>query len=231
MTYVRKVMAAGLAIIFCIAIVIGTGIILSVRNVNVSYIDYSGNYSKEFSANVESFKKIKGSGLLFVDDEDVYAKLVHGDVIAVESYEKVFPCTINVVLKERVESFAVRTASGYSIYDEDGKHMRSTTDISSVPHSLADGCPDVEVIAEEGKIGGIATLCRQFEDKFGSFRRLVERVTIRKFGYEIASINLRGGTEITVTDWENSSQEKIAKAYEKYCALSDAERLKQTIAV
>ncbi|MDE6074947.1 MAG: hypothetical protein K2G26_00750, partial [Clostridia bacterium] len=94
MKYTRKLMAVGLAIVFCIAIVIGTGIILSVRNVNVTYIDYSGRYTEvEYAAARENLNKLKGSGLLFIGDDDVFGKVSATEVLAVESYEKKFPCT------------------------------------------------------------------------------------------------------------------------------------------
>ena len=155
-------MAAGLAIIFCIALVIGTGIILSVRNVNVSYIDYSGKYTEtEFAATKNNLNKLKGSGLLFVGDDDVYGKVTASEVLTVASYEKKFPCTVNVVVRERIERFSLKTENGYTVYDDYGKAIR-LVDADEAPVNTLDGCPNFILKCIPEQVEGLAEMCRYF---------------------------------------------------------------------
>ncbi len=225
-------MAVGLAIIFCIAIVIGTGIILSVRNVNVSYIDYSGKYTEvEYAAARENLNKLKGSGLLFIDDEDVYGKVLATEVLAVESYEKKFPCTVNVVIRERVECFTFKTESGYTVYDDYGKEIR-TVDTAEAPVNTLDGCPNVVLDCLPEQVEELATVCRYFKENFGALRRLVVGVSVKKYlELEILTITLRSGVTISVSEWHTAVQQKIKKAYETYSSLNDYQRAGGTITV
>lgn len=230
MKYIRKVMAVGLAIIFLIALVIGTGVILSVRNVNVSFIEYSGDYADEYAATRKNFDKLKGSGLLFIDDDDIYGKVTATDVLAVESYEKKFPCTVNIVIRERIETFTYKTDAGYSVYDERGKLIKG--DIETEPANTVDGCPNVLLICDEGDIVGLASLCAEFNENFKALRRMVESVETSKFpGLQIVSINLYSGLKIEVHDWKTSGAQKMRKACEKYDSLSEYQRISGSITV
>ena len=232
MKYIRKVMAIGLAIIFLIALVIGTGIILSVRNVNVTYIDSSGKRSEQYEVTRNNLNKLKGSGLLFIDDNDVAEKISSPEYIAVESYEKKFPCTVDVVLRERVETFACKNEIGYSVYDEKGKLIKTTVD-DFAPANEIDGCPDIIVEAEQpDQIESIAAMCGYFGDNFGSLRRLVQSVAANRYlDIKIATITLRTGLTISLSEWQSSTEQKIRRAYEIYARLDDAERIKGSITV
>lgn len=225
-------MAVGLAIVFCIAIVIGTGIILSVRNVNVVYIDYSGKYTEvEYAATKENLNKLKGSGLLFIDDDDVYGKVSATDVLAVESYEKRFPCTVNVVIRERIECFTLKTENGYTVYDNYGKEIRSV-DAETAPVNTLDGCPNVVFECLPAEVEELAAVCRYFEDNFGSLRRLVSGVSAKKYlELQIATITLRSGVTVSISEWKTAAERKVKKAYETYATLSDNQRAGGTITV
>lgn len=232
MKYIRKVMAAGLAIVFLIAVVIGTGVILSVRNVNVSFIDYSGAYKEEFETVRSGLNKLKGSGLLFVGSDDIYDTVTADEYLAVDGYEKKFPCTVNVVIRERVETFALRTLSGYKIYDERGKLIKTVPEADEAPKNRIDGCPDVLLRCSETQVEGVAALCGEFESNFGCFRRIVESVAAEKYlELKVATFVLRNGLKITVSEWETEGAQKIKKACETYSSLSDAQRTGGTITV
>ena len=230
MKYIRKVMAVGLAIIFLIALVIGTGVILSVRNVNVSFIEYSGDYSEEYAATRKNFEKLKGSGLLFIGDGDVYGKVTATDVLAVESYEKKFPCTVNIVLRERIETFTYKTDAGYSVYDERGKLIKGG--IETEPKNTVDGCPNVLLECAESDVEELAALCAAFNENFGALRRMVKSAETSKFpGLQLVYINLYSGLKIEVHDWKTSGAQKIRKAYERYEGLTEYQRISGSITV
>ncbi len=230
MKYVRKVMAVGLAIIFLIALVIGAGVILSVRNVNVSFIEYSGRYSEDYAATRANLNKLKGSGLLFVGDDDVYGKVTSTQVLAVESYEKKFPCTVNIVLRERIETFTYKTDEGYSVYDELGKLIKGG--VEGEPKNAVDGCPNVLLECSENDIEELAALCAAFNENFGALRRVVESVKTSKFpGLQLVDINLYSGLKITVLDWKTSGAAKIKKAYDEYKVMSEYGKINGSITV
>ena len=228
MKYVRKVTALVLAIIFCAAIVIGIGVIFSVKNVNVEFVDYSGEYTEEYERTKENLNKLKGSGLLFLSEADVKSKLSGGDVITIESYERIYPCTVNVKVKERVECFTVRTADGVSVYDEDGVFMRSVRTENGDYLNPLDNSPDITVGAADSKLSDddykcVASLCRGVKSSFGALRKIVESVTV--YGsLNTANIKLRSGISIAVSDWKNNAENKIEAVFEEYKNLSDKQR-------
>ncbi len=235
MKYIRKVMAVGLSIIFLIALVIGTGVILSVRNVNVSFIEYTGEYKEEYEATRANFNKLKGSGLLFIDGDDIYGKVAATDVLVVESYEKKFPCTVNIVLRERVESFTVKNGDGYAVYDDRGQLIRNT---ENEPLNTVDGAPNVALECSDEDIEEIAALCLAFKENFfegeqpKALRRVVESVATGKLSsLQVVNFNLRSGLKITVHDWKISGAQKVKKACEVYSKLNAYERIKGTITV
>ena len=225
-------MAIGLAIVFLIALVIGAGIILSVRNVNVTYVDYSGEYTYEYEQTREQLNKLKGSGLLFLNEEDIADKITTPQYIALERYEKKFPCSVDIVLRERVETFILKTTAGYAIFDDCGKHLRTVANDGEKALNTLDGCPNVELEVAAGQVEAAAEICGYFSDSFGSLRRLVKTVSVIKFlEREILTFSLRSGLEISVNDWQINGQRKIEKAFETYGKLPEECRIKGLIAV
>lgn len=231
MRYVRKVLVIGLIVVFLIALVIGAGVIFSVRNVNVTYINYSSSSDAEYEQCKKKLKEIKGSSLLFLKDGDIDEKIIYSQSIAVESYEKIFPCTVNVVLKERVESYAVKTADGYTLYDEDGEKIKTVSG-ETTPLNALDGCPDVLLDAKEKDVKAVVKLCNRFKEEFGSVRRLLESVSAQSFfGMEIAEFKFRSGLTISVSGWRNYGELKIEKAFELYEGLNDSQKAGGSITV
>lgn len=231
MKYIRKVMATGLALIFLIALVIGTGVIFSVRNVNVTFISYSERCGEAYEKTRANLNKLKGSGLLFISNADVYEKVSDPQLLVIESYEKKMPCTVNVVVRERVECFNLKTEGGYDVYDDAGKLIRSTSE-ESAPLNGVDGCPNVLIDAQPDQIEKVAELCAYFKSEFGSLRRLVESVSVKKYlELQMVTIKLRGGLTVSVSDWNADAQRKIKAAYGVYAGLDDLQRAGGTITV
>ncbi len=231
MRYVRRVLVIGLVVVFLIALVIGAGVIFSVRNVNVTYINYSSSSDAEYEQCKKKLTEVKGSSLLFLKDRDIEEKIIYSQTIAVESYEKVYPCTVNVVLKERVECFAVKALNGYSLYDEDGEFIK-TVSSDTTPLNAIDGCPDVLLDVKEKDVKSVVKLCACFKENFGSVRRQLESVSAQSFfGMEIAEFKLRSGLTISVSEWQSSGELKIKKAYDLYGGLNDSQKANGTITV
>lgn len=238
MNYVRKLTALILAVVFCVALVIGVGVIFSVRNVNVEYIDYSGNYTQEYKTTEDNLQKLKGSGLLFIGKDDIKDKLSDDSVIAVASYEKIYPCTVNVVVKERVERFALKLDDGYAVYDADGILMReerdSVSSSISAPVNALDESDDVVVNADSGDMENIAAIFSYIEESFGGVRTLVSSATVNKgvgSATDSLQVKCRSGISFIVGDWKNNGKEKIIKIDEIYSSLSEKKKLGGSITV
>lgn len=236
MKVLRKFLALCLAIVFLIALVIGAGIILSVQNVNVRYVYYGEDeHSAEYAETRKSLDTLKGSGLLFIGKEDVEGKILNGDVLALDSFEKVYPCTINVVIRERAETFALKSDNGlgYTVYDEAGAFIKEASTADN-----ADGCPNVLVLdADASAMEDVARICGYFKETFSSFRRLIESVSISRISdNETFEFLFRSGFKIRIYGWNssdsvNGDQIKIKKAYEKYGTLTDGQKLEGVIDV
>lgn len=229
MKYVRKITALVLAVIFCVAIIIGIGVIYSVKNVNVEFVDYSGEYTAEYEQAKSSLNKLKGSGLLFLSEGDVLNKLHENGNIVLVSYERNYPCTVNVKLKERVECFVVKNGEYFSVYDEDGVLMRSVRPESGEYLNGLDNSPNPVVgTAGDGSLDeedykSVAALCNEVKNSFGSFRRIVENVTVY-VSLNTAEIAFRSGVSLAVYDWRNNAAKKIEAAFGVYKNLSDKQR-------
>lgn len=228
MKFLRKALVTCLVIIFLIAVVIGAGIILSVQNINVTFVYYGDNvHAAEYEQTKANLNKLKGSGLLFITDSDINSAVADSDVLSVESYTKVYPCSIDIVIRERVETFAISSADGlsYSFYDECGKLMKSG--VSTINGS--DGSPNVLVsgfTVEE--MSDVAKMGESFREVFSSFRRIVERVRLVAFSDSQAfEFVLRSGFIIRVHGYKDMGENKLKlqKAFEKYSSLSDKQKL------
>lgn len=234
MKFLRKVLAVCLAMVFLIALIIGAGIIMSVQNVNVRFEYYGENANRaEYTQTRANLDKLKGSGLLFISKEDVESRVEDLDILAVESVTKVYPCSIDIVIRERAETFALKLENGlsYSVYDECGKLMKANE--STIDG--ADGCPNVIVSGlTAGDMCEVAQMCSYFKESFSSFRRIVEGVSVVNFlGVKAFEFSLRSGFKIRIYDYNvaDNNKQKIEKAFEKYNELTDLQKLNGAIDV
>lgn len=230
MRYIRKVTALILSIIFCVALVVGVGIIYAVKNVNVTYIDYSGNNAEEYAVTRENLNKLKGTQLIFLSVEDIEERLGDKSSIAVESFEKIYPCTVNIVLRERMESFYTKDGADYNIYDDRGNLIKSIQS-TEAPLNALDGSPDIFIDADDKFVVPIANLCGYFKEQFGALRSLVESVTVHPGMEDAAIIKLRSGMSIAIKNWRQDGEKKITKAHSEYVNYSDSQRVDGLITI
>lgn len=220
--------------VFLIAVIIGAGIILSVQNVNVRFVYYGDNdHAADYAETRANLDKLKGSGLLFISTEDIESRVADSDVLTLESYKKVYPCSIDIVIRERAETFALRAENSamYNIYDECGVLMRAnaSTDTGS------DGCPNVIVSGFNGEgMKEVAEMCDYFRQSFSSFRRIVERVSVTTVADNQAfEFTFRSGFIIRIHGFKDAQDNKLMleKAFEKYSTLTDLQKLEGIIDV
>ena len=232
MKYLRKIIALVIAVVFLAALVISLGLIFSVRNVNVTIISYADDYDEAYKQAKQSLDGIKGESLVFLDESSVI-KAVEGSNYSVEAIEKKFPCTVNVTIKERVETFSLFAGGLYYMYDSDGVYLNDSANLENI--NSVDGSPNVElkgVFEEQIKhIAGIALL---FKQEFKSLRSIVASIELKTNpgveGYiEKLFFNIRSGVRIEIYDYNESTDTKIKVAYSAYCTLSDRQKLSGTI--
>jgi cell division septal protein FtsQ len=231
MKYIRKVMVMLIVVIIFASTVIGLGIIFSVKNVNVTLLTYSSDYEEGYTTSKEKLSSLKGESLLLVDEEKI-TKALDGNSYSLASYEKVYPCTINVTLKERIETFAVSVGGKYSMYDSDGKFLRQ----SQTNENIHDLSPNVLVYgAAVEQLKEVASVVSIFKGVFNSLRSTVESVTLDyKSDVTTAYIDkvifkMRCGVQIVIADYANLTQEKIEASYSKFSSLSDGDKLGGTL--
>ena len=223
-SYIRKIVVVVLALLFCVAAVVGAGVIFSVRNVNVEYKFYSSRADGDLAQTKSALEGLKGRGMFSVAEEDISA-CVQGSLV-LESCEFVYPSTINVTLRERLERYAVASASGgYDILDSDGAFVRRSEDALN----SADNSPNVILDVVSADLPAAIEACDAFLSSFGSLRSMVERVSALSdevLGTSQLVFSLYGGMEIVIEDRAVLTGKKIAAAAEIYKGLSDNFRVR-----
>lgn len=233
--YIRKVVSIVLVLIFCVAVIAGASTILSVRNINIEYVYYSSEEGgesfayEEYVVACDNLNSLKGKNLIFLDDSDI-TDCIGGNIVYLESFEKVFPCTINVVLKEKLEQYSRPNASGgYDIYDSNGEFIE-TRDENINP---VDSSPNVLIDVDDDQVFSIAVeICTYFKEQFGSLRNLVKTVTASYDSVLDTThiiLTLYSGLTIDISDYEEYAEEKISKVYEVYSQLQDNLKLRGSI--
>ncbi len=226
MKFLRKIIALVIGLAFVAAVVISIGLIFAVKNINVTILSYSEDSSENYADAKKSLSSIKGESILFVGSKDL-DKAIDGCNYSLVSYEKVYPCTINVVVKERLETFAVSVGGQYSFYDADGVYLRK----SAENLNNLDSSPNVEVtgVAIE-EIGGVAKIASVFKDKFNALRSLVLSIDLDS-NPQIADyteklfFNFKCGLTIELDNYNELTEEKIDAAYDLFTKLSDRQKL------
>lgn len=227
MKYIRKAIALVLAAVFIAAVAIGLSVVFAVRNINVFTIDYGavadGDGVDEFAGSVARIKEglagFEGKTIATVNESDVK------EIVGTEGYaeyvslEKIYPCTINVTVKERLEVFAVPAA-------DDGGQGYNVLDVDLVPIAFKaenvnnlDGSPNVllEGVAE-ADYGIVGSVCRAFGEKFSSVRSFAESVTVvnDKILGELLRIKLRCGVTMEVRDFRVRTDEKAEALFNAF---------------
>ncbi len=224
MKYLRKIIFTIIAVAFIASIVIGVGVIFAVKNVNVSLNCYSYEEGDE-AANAEIkeykekiLKKVRGTVIYFVSEEDI-ANLIDGDY-SLESVQKVYPCTLNVTLKERKETFSVTLPDGkYALYDENGVLL----DGSAAERSNFDVALDIK---NNETVAKAADVCAEFKSDFSAFRSVVRSVSFENAAFEsmpyenAVTFNLRCGLSIEIRDYNKNLSEKMDAVYTCFAGLT-----------
>ena len=234
MKYIRKGIALILIVVFIAAVAVGLGVIFAVRNVNVCAVGYSSEdekTSEEFSDAVasisSSLSSLKGRSMLGVDEDDVLSVVEESGYAEFVSVEKVYPCTINVTVKERLELYTVydEESASYSVYDSSFSYI--TTKYSNVNN--LDGAPNVLVtgIAEED-YEYVVTVSEVLAENFTSLRVIVEEFSCDVYqgsssdsGTDVLVVTLRSGLTLEIYNYRENTSGKAERLCEVFAELDE----------
>ena len=229
MKYIRKIIYTIIAVAFVASIVIGVGVMFAIKNVNISLSCYSYEEANEQAgAEIADYKekileKVRGTVIYFVSEEDI-AEVIDGDY-SLESVEKVYPCTLNITLKERKETYSVALSDGkYALYDENGVLL----DGSSSKRSDYDVSLDFK---NDETVEKAAELCSVFKGAFSAFRSMVDSVVLEDAAFasmpysNTVTFNLYCGISIEIWNYNDNYAEKISAVYNYFTGLSADEKV------
>lgn len=237
MKYISKVVWLVIAVIFIASVIIGLGVIFAVKNVNVSLESYSyksweemteeeqteaGNLINGFKAEV--LGKYKGKLIGSVSEEKI-EKCFEGTDYVLESFNKHYPCTLNITLKERRETFAISTPQGYKVYDENGEFFR----MKSVLTNNVDGALNIIADVTEERIKDVASVSGYFADSFSALRSMVEKISVDRTDTDNMTFSLRCGLGVRIVDYKNLAEAKIRAAYSAFENLSGEQKTCGTV--
>ena len=231
MKFLRKMVIFFISVILLAVAVIGIGMIFAVKNVNVTLITYADNYEKDYDEVKKSLNALNGKSIMLVNETSVIDLLSDGN-FSLSSFEKKFPCTVNVTLKERVETFAVSVGGLYYMYDDEGVYLKGRVETENVN---PDTFRNVEIIGVSvEQFPEIAKYSSFFKEYFGALRSIVSQVNLDTMpgveGFtEKLVFSLSCGLKIQIDEYEKFTEEKIKAAYEKFVSLTDSEKLVGTL--
>lgn len=235
--YISKVIWFVIAVIFIASLIIGLGVIFAVKNVNVSLESYTfGEWEEmddeqrtqaerligEFKSDI--LEKYRGKLMGTVSPEKL-AECFYGTDYVLEGFEKKYPCTLNITLRERRETFAVAVTQGYNVYDGEGEFLR----VKSGLENNIDGAFNIIAEADAQYIKDIAELSGYFAQDFSALRSAVERISVDRTDSGNMIFKLRCGLNIRIVDYKNLSREKIRAAYTAFGKLSGGDKMSGTI--
>lgn len=243
MKYLRKIVGLVIAVVFIASVIIGFGIIFSVKNVNISLLSYAypereamtEEESRAADKVIDDFKQeilsgYRGTLLSFVDGSELSARFKNTNYI-VESFEKIYPCTINLVIKERRETFKIKVAGDkYDIYDSYGTLMRSGVSEEDSLNNI-DNAPNISVVVgNKSEISVVAEMASAFAEEFGALRSIVEAIEISSTTNHLF-FKFNCGITLRINEYGKLTKEKLRAAHEKFMQLGGEEKLSGTLVV
>ncbi len=238
MKYIRKAIVLVLAAVFIAAVAIGLSVIFAVRNINVFSAGYqssaqNGGSSKEFSAAVEkiqsSLSSFEGKAIAGVKEADISSAVNSSGYAEYVSWEVIYPCTINVTVRERLEVFSVPSEDGktFTVLDKDCKPMA----VKATNSNNLDGSPNVLVTVPEEDYPLVSSLADMFGEKFLSVRAFAESIGIQRGTVEEDSlfIRLRCGLTMEIRDYKNNAEAKAEALVSAFENMADYLKLGGTM--
>ncbi len=250
MRYLRTITAAIIIFVFVASLAVGIGFIFAVKNVNVTLYSYSYQSEEEGSGALSSCKeyledRYRGSLIGFVSqgdiEEDLDGALSGEEYLCgsykVVSFEREYPCTINVEIEERRETYVWKSGSLYNVYDDEGHLLRTAASESEALNVVAgEASPNTYLYLEdETFVTAAANLGSSFCEIFrsDSVRSALESVEIVTSNAAMASddsiFTLRSGLKVEIYDCYEDFDLKAEAAYSLFSTLAGNDKIFGTI--
>ncbi len=109
------------AIIFIVAGIIGFNLVCSITNFNVDYQLASKQAIKSAESLQEKLDVYLNENLVFFDENKIEPIFDEFEYLELVSVKKIYPNQLALVVKEKTETYAIKTNSGYAMLDVDGR--------------------------------------------------------------------------------------------------------------
>ncbi len=242
MKYIRNAIAILLTVIFVAALAVGLSMIFAVRNINVlrlSYVTDDSTGSNEFSRAAdgieETLSSLKGGSIFFIEESDITEAFEGYGYAGYISFEKIYPSTVNVTIKEKLEVFTIMSEEGlWDVYDIDMNYI-STKD-SNVNN--IDGAPNVLVSisdatqADYEAVASAASVISSYEG-LSAIRSFVESISVTvneaEESWNTLDIALRCGLTMSIMGYTEYTAEKAEALLDEFLKLEDYQKLSGTL--
>lgn len=230
MKYIRKAIALILVAVFIAALAIGLSVIFAVRNVNVFRISYASGEEQTVSSEFENavtqienrLSSLEGRAIIAVGEEDIASAVGESGFAEFVSYEKIYPCTINVTVRERLEVFAApaEDGSGYNMLDKDCLPITflsaNVNNIDGSPNVIIEGVPQADYPI-------VAAIAAEMYARFSSVRAFAESFSVSSdpIAGQSLIIKLRCGVSLEIREYSSKAEEKAAALFDAFTDMPD----------
>lgn len=220
--------------IFAVFAVLFLTSLFSVRDLKCEYSIYG---KADFSAVESILSEYEGKSLLFIDEKEIENKINETTPYNVETVEKVFPSTVKVVLSAMQERYAVSAGDGtyyildelFTVVDKRESIKNSADALDNILLSFIGTEPPALVLKTRIDVSDnvIFNIIDQIARSLESPRDHVLSVTFDDKGYGdyYLTVAMREGVALEIRKANLSTDGKIKATFDKYFALSDAEKL------
>lgn len=121
----KTLVMSSVAFVLLLAVVAaGLNVIFTVSYIDARFSTFSAQGAADAGALKKELDGYIGDSMTFLDLDDVEETVKKYPAFRVESVQKKFPKTVEVVVKERRELFAYETAEGFAMIDAEGNCVR-----------------------------------------------------------------------------------------------------------
>ena len=178
----------------------------------------------------------KGKNILFIDTENIRKEINDKTFFNAESVKKIYPSTIGVTLSARQERYAVQDGDEYYILDEAftvTEKRASVKNRSDALDNIVLSFKGVEppALSIKTRVDAGANvefgLIGEITRGLSSPRDHITAITFddRGYGDYYILVSMREGVTVEIRKARERIAEKVQKAFDKYFALSDKDKL------
>lgn len=239
----KALITTAISVLLLIAVIAaGLNAVFTVTLVKTEFSVASADGQAEAALLKKRLDRFVGKSMTFLDLGEVQDEIDAFPCLKADLLEKRFPSTVEVVISEREEVFAVKLESGYAVLGGNGYYLyekESTKNRSGGDNILLEG---ISFSAEQGSVassdelGVILAVYETFEEMLGEVRANVVSMTFEQNEVRSAlRLQMKEGIRIEIIDPASLTREKAAAALSDetagYLVRPDEERVSGRITV